>query len=55
MRAYPMYEIRPTLHADTDANDCINLAFIQVPGLEHYDACTNATTPKNANYDFTDT
>ncbi|XP_052258727.1 uncharacterized protein LOC127863341 [Dreissena polymorpha] len=54
-RANPMYEIRPTLHADTDANDCINLAFIQVPGLEHYDACTNAITPKNANYDFTDT
>ncbi|KAH3779743.1 hypothetical protein DPMN_002916 [Dreissena polymorpha] len=54
-RANSMYEIRPTLHADTDANDCINLAFIQVPGLEHYDACTNATTPKNANYDFTDT
>lgn len=54
-RANPMYEIRPVLHAEIDENDCINLAFIQVPGFEHYDACTSAITPKDTYQGFTST
>lgn len=47
-RTNPLYEIRPKLPTDTDENYCINLAFLQVPGFEHYDACTSAIISKDA-------
>lgn len=40
-RANPVYEIKPTVTTVCEEEPAVlNLAFLQMPGFEHYDACT---------------
>ena len=46
-RAHPVYEITPTVPCGTHEKlDVLNLAYLQIPGLEHYDGCCKASTTR---------
>ena len=44
-RAHPVYERTPTIPCDASEQlEVINLAYLQIPGFEHYDGCSKAST-----------